>query len=123
MDTKRIETFTLNKRTFIHFDLSGMKTNDDFLEFVNSAKEFIKDFKPESVYTIANVDGVMFDSTTKEIVADWLEYNDKYVIYSSIFNVDGVKKIMLNSVMKSSKRKNIRCFNTRQQAVEWLSEI
>lgn len=123
MDTKRIETFTLNRRTFIYFDLSRLKTNGEFLEFVESAKEFIKDFEPESVYTIANAGDIVFDSTTKAIVADWVEYNNKYVIYGSIFNIDGMKKIIFNSVLKLSKRKNIKYFNTRQQAVEWLSEI
>lgn len=123
MDLKRIEAFTINKRSFIYFDLSKIKSNNEFTEFTNMAKDFIQNYKPESVYSIANIEGILFDSQTKEILADWLDFNSKYVVYGSVINVDGIKKIMFNSVLNISNRKNIKYFNTRHQAVEWLSEV
>jgi len=123
MEMKRIETFTLNKRKFIYIDVSRIRTNDELAEFVTNAKEYFKGFKPASVYTITNVEGIAFDSASKDIVADWLMSNSEYVIYGAVINMDGIKKIMFDPIFKLSKRDNMRFFNTRQQAVEWLSEV
>ena len=123
MEMKRVETFTLNKRKFVYIDISRIRSNSEFKEFVAGIKEYFKDFKPQSVYTITNVEGITFDSATKDIVEDLLISDSEYVIYAAVINIDGIKKIMFNSVIKASKRDNIRFFNTRQQAVEWLSEV
>lgn len=123
METKRIETFALNKRSFIYFDLSRIRSNPELSEFCAIAKKFIISYKPASVYTITNVEGMTFDSVTKEISREFLEFNAPYVIYAAIINIDGMKKIMLNPVIQMSNRKNIKYFNSRQEAVTFLSNL
>jgi hypothetical protein len=93
------------------------------LEMTTSAKAYMQKTDPESaVYAIINVDSAIADSKTKAILTDWLEFNSKYVLHAAIINLDGTRKIMYNSILKSLGLKNIKYFPTRQLAVDYLSE-
>jgi hypothetical protein len=116
----RIEEFIKNGRSFIYYDLSGFKTNIEFLQFIELAKNGIRKYPEHSLYTITNIKGVKFDSDTKEIVAAWTKFNKPYVKYGVVLGMDGIRKIMVNAVFAMSGRQNMSSASTREQAVEWL---
>jgi len=121
MNTKqRIEEFTRDGKNIIYYDLSDFKTNDEFLEFTKTAKDSITKYAEHSLFTIANIRDVKFDSETKNIMADWMEYNKPYVKFGTVIGFDGIKKIMVNAILKLSRRKNIAFISTKEQAIEFL---
>lgn len=117
---RRIEEFIQDGKNFIYFDLSGSKTNDDYEKVIEEAKTIILKYHEQSVYTITNIRNVTFDTETKEIVAKWMKHNKPYVKCGAVIGMDGIKKIMVNAILKISNRTNMEFFNTKEQAVEWL---
>jgi len=121
MSTKqRIEEFTRDGKNFIYYDLSDFKTNDEFLEFTKIAKDCITKYAEYSLFTITNIKDVKFDSETKNIMADWMEYNKPYVKFGAIVGFDGIKKIMVNAILKLCGRKNMAFSSNKEQAIEFL---
>jgi hypothetical protein len=117
---QRIEEFTSNGKNLVYYDLSDFKTNDEFLEFTKVAKESIAKYAEHSLLTIANIRDVKFDSETKNIMADWMEYNKPYVKFGTVIGFDGIKKIMVNAILKLSGRKNIAFVSNKERAIEFL---
>ena len=119
---ERIDEFTRGGRQFIYFDLSKFKSNGEFTRLTEAAKPIIAKYAEKSVYTITNIEGVSFDSETKEIVARWTAYNKPYVKYGAVIGVDGIKKIMVNAIFKLSGRNNMVFLNSKEHAIKWLLE-
>jgi len=117
---QRIEEFTAEGKNFLYFDLSEFKENSEYREFVKIAKESIAKYAENSLFSITNVRDVKFDTETKKIIAEWMEYNKPYVKRGAVIGFDGIKRMVINAVFKMSGRKNMTFFPNKEQAVEWL---
>ena len=117
---ERIEEFTRDGKTFFYFDLSGFKSNDQFIQVIEDSKPMIAQHPEHSVYTVTNIANVRFDTKTKELVAEWTAHNKPYVKYVAVVGMDGIKKIMVNAIFAISGRKNMNSASTRDEAVAWL---
>jgi len=116
----RIEEFTLDGKNFIYLDMSEFKENSEYREFVEVAKKRIAKYAKCSLFTIANIRDIKFDTETKKIIAEWVEYNKPYVKRGAVIGFDGIKRMVVNAVFKMVDRKNMVFFPSREQAVEWL---
>jgi hypothetical protein len=116
----RIEEFALDGKNFLYFNLAEFKENNEYREFVEVAKKCIVKYAECSVFTITNIRDVKFDTETKKIVADWMEYNKPYVKRGVVIGFDGIKRIVVNAIFKMGGRKNMTFFPNKEQAVEWL---
>jgi hypothetical protein len=120
----RIEQFDHAGKKFIYYDVSHFRHNAQFREFVAYAREVIqKHPKDNSLFSITNIEGVLYDSETKTIVAEWMDFNRPYVRQGAVIGLDGIKRIMVNSILKMSGRNNMKFFRTRDEAVEWLAAL
>jgi len=117
---KRIEEFEHEGRNFIYFDLSRLKTNEEFAQIIEESKPVIIKYAAKSVYTITNIEGVRYDTKTKKIVAEWMEHNKPYVQYGAVIGMDGIKRIMVNAIFALSGRKNMGSATTKEEAITWL---
>lgn len=120
MIEERIEEFTQDEKNFIYLDLSGFETNDEFRNFIEVAKTYMPKYAENSLYTITNIKDVNFDSETKRVVQEWMDYNRSYVKYGAVIGFDGIKRMMVNSILKLSSRKNMVFVSSKEEAVEWL---
>jgi len=117
---ERVSEFTCDGKDFIYIDCSNIKNNLDFIEIVEIVKQKIGKYKEQSVYTITNIENIIFDTETKEIAGGCLRYNDPYVKCGAVIGVAGMKKIMANAAIKFSGRKPMKFFYTKEKAIEWL---
>jgi len=120
MERERIEEFTQNGKRFLYVDLSGFKSNDQFRQQIEAAKSVIAKYPEKSVCTVINIEGISFDSETKEMGVKWMEHNKPYVIFGAVAGVDGIKKIMVKTIFKLSGRKNMIMTSSKEKAIEWL---
>jgi hypothetical protein len=121
---ERIEQFEYEGKKFIYYDLSHYKNNTQFREFVEYAKKVIKRYpKDNSVFSITNIEGVMYDSETKTIIAEWMDFNRPYIRQGAVIGLDGIKRIMVNAVLKICGRNNMKFFRGRDEAVKWLAAV
>jgi len=116
----RIEEFTREKMSFIYFDLSGFQKLDDYIQLFETAKRVIAKYPKFSVHTITNVSHIRLDSNVKEVFAKWIEHNNPYVKYGVIIGGNCIKKIMFNSILSISERKNLVYLPKKEDAIAWL---
>jgi hypothetical protein len=118
----RVEVFELKGKRFIYYDMSHLRNNLEFKAFIEFAKRSVQGFPQDaSLFSITNIEGVLYDSETKNIVAEWMDFNKPFVKQGAVIGLDGIKKIMVNAILKMSGRSNMAFFHSKQEAVEWLS--
>jgi hypothetical protein len=119
---ERIEQFEYAGKKFIYFDVSHFRNNAQFREFIEHAKKIIQQYSRDiSLFSITNIEGVIYDSETKTIVAEWMDFNRPYIRQGAVVGLDGIKRIMVNSILKMCGRSNMKFFRTRDEAVKWLA--
>ncbi|MDR1249621.1 MAG: hypothetical protein LBK63_09995 [Treponema sp.] len=119
---KRIEQFDLGGKKFIYYDISHFKNNAQFKEFVAYAKMVIQKYPTEaSLYSVTNIEGALCDTETKIVVVGWMDFNRPYIKQGAVIGMDGIKRIMVNSILKMSGRSNMKFFRTKDEAVQWLA--
>ena len=118
--TERIEEFTRDGKIFVYIDFSGITSDEDFSELCEIAGQVIAKYPEQSLYTISNIEKVRFDSNTKEIVVNFMQSNKPYVKYGIVIGIDGIKKMMVRSVLKLSGRANLNFCFTKEEAIDRL---
>jgi hypothetical protein len=118
---KRIELFEYEGKKFIYNDISHFKNNVQFKEFIAYAKTVIRQYPEQSLFSITNVEGVIYDTETKNICAEWMDFNRPYIKMGAVIGLDGIKRIMVNSILKICGRKNMKFFRSRDEAAQWLA--
>ena len=116
----RIEEFTVSGKNFMYIDFSDLKSNEDFLKLSTVIELLIAKYPANSLFTITNIENIRFDTQSKEIIAKYMEHNKPYVKYGVVIGLDGIKKIMVNTVMAITGRKNMYFAFSREKAIEWL---
>ena len=117
---ERVEEFQIDGKKFMYIDLSNIKTNEDFMKETELVKTEIEKHPEKSLYTITNVGYVRFDSDSKKLVSDYMSHNKPYVKSAVVTGFDGIKKAMINIIVKMSGRNNIYFAFSKEQAIEWL---
>jgi len=115
---ERVEEFSLSGKKFIYIDFSGFKNKDDFFGQIKLVEPVISKYPENSLYAIANIENVRFDSDLKDITVKFLEHNKPYINSSVIIGIDGVKKISANAVAKLSGRNNLSFAYSKEKAIE-----
>jgi hypothetical protein len=120
----RIEQFEYEGKKFIYYDLSNFKNNVQFREFIEYAKEVIRQYPEDNLlFSITNIEGVVYDTETKTIIAEWMDFNRPYIRQGAVIGLDGIKRSMVNSILKMSGRSNMKFFRTRDEAMKWLAAL
>jgi hypothetical protein len=120
----RIEQFEVEGKRFIYYDVSYFRNNTQFRDFTEYAKTVIQGYpKDSSLFSITNIEGVVYDTETKTIVAEWMDFNRPYIRQGAVIGLDGIKRIMVNSILKISGRSNMKFFKTREEAITWLAAL
>jgi hypothetical protein len=115
-----IEEFSLEGKNFFYFDLTKVKSNEEFKKVIEAAKPLIQKYPKQSIYTITNIKGIRHDIKTQSIAAEWMKQNKPYVKFGAIVGANGITKVIANAVFTISERKNMKILDTKDEAVEWL---
>ena len=115
-----IEEFTHDRKNFIYIDIKRFMSIGEIIHAFEDVKQTIEKYAENSLYTIINIEYVMFDTKILEIAAKYMEYNKPYVKYGVVIGIDGIKKNLVNSILKKCNRNNIAFALTKEQAIEFL---
>ena len=119
----RIEEFIEDSKSFICFDLSEFKTDNEYIEFIESAKTVIAKYSPESVYTITNMTNAVLSKNSHDIIAGWVAFNKPYVKYGAVYGVDFTMKTVGKTVGIVTQRLNLVYVETKEEAIEYLLKV
>lgn len=116
----RIEEITRDGKNILYIDFSKFKSNDEFAKVIEEGKPLVRKYEENSLYTITNIEGVRYDTSTKEIMTEWMIHNKPYVKHGVVIGLDGIKKIMFNALFTLSGRKSMDIASTKEAAIELL---
>ena len=116
----RIEEFNRNGKNFIFINLSGLKTGEEFSNQFNLIKPVISKYNEFSLNSITNIADIRIDAEIKDLMLDFIKHNKPYIKCSVVIGMDGIKKMMLNSMTKSCGRDNAFYVFTKEKAIEWI---
>ena len=116
----RIEEFMRDGKQFVYIDFSGLQTNDEINALIAKAGPAIRKYPPKSVYTITNFDNLHFNKDSKEFITPYTEANKPHVIAGVIIGIDGLKKIMANTIFSVSGRKDLTIMASKEEAIQHL---
>jgi 3-deoxy-D-arabino-heptulosonate 7-phosphate (DAHP) synthase len=117
-----VEEFTADGKDIIYIDFSRTASEKDFNEAIEQAKRTISKHAEKSVCTITNMENVRFDSNIKEVFVKYVESNKPYVKYGVAIGMDGIKKKMIEGILKLGGRPNFHFCFTKEEAVKWLRQ-
>jgi hypothetical protein len=110
----------LHKATKIYYiDFSGLRTPDEIAEVMSESKTHIRNQPPKSMITLANIEGMHFNGSIKDLFIEFVKGNKEFVQHSAIIGVDGLRRIVFNGVIKMTGR-DIRCLGSFEDAINWL---
>ena len=117
---ERVEEFELQGKKFMYIDLSHLMANNDFVSLTQTIEPMIAKYPDHSLYTVTNIENVRFDSKSTDLVIKYMKNNKPFVKYGAVIGLDGIKKLMVSTIVKLSGRNNMHFAFTREQAIEWL---
>ena len=117
---KRIEEFSLEGKSFLYVNLSGLDNNDDFDRLFEKAKPVFAKHPFQTLHTVTNIHNIFFDANTSDLLFSYLEHNKAYVKRGAVFGIDGIKKQMINSALAQTDRDSIHYAFTKEEAIQWL---
>ena len=116
----RVEEIVLEGKDVLFIDFSDLKTCDGFNEVISVIELIIEKYRGRPLYTISNVENIRFDSNVKSVIAEYLKRSHPYITYGAIYGVDGVKKLMISTMIRAAGCENIHFAFTKEQAIAWL---
>jgi predicted HAD superfamily Cof-like phosphohydrolase len=119
---EHVEEFTVEEKNIVYIDFSSAVSEEDFNSVIEQAKQVISKHAEKSICTITNMENVRFDSNIKEIFIKYVESNKPYVKYGAAVGMDGIKKKMIEGILKLGGRPNFHFCFSKEEAVNWLRQ-
>jgi len=119
----RIEEFTRGGKKFVYIDFSGLQTNEEISRLIEQVKPVISKYPPKSIYTVTNFEKLHFNKDSKSLITPYTEANKPYVIAGVIIGMDGLKKVMANTIFSMSGRKDLTILATKEEAIQHLVNL
>ena len=104
----------------LYIDFSGCQAAEIF-PLVSQAKAIIALRPPQSLLTLTNVTNTQQNEAANQQMKSYTAHNKPYVKAAAVVGVEGLKKIVLDTIVLMSKRQ-IHPFETIEQAKDWLAE-
>jgi len=120
MATDRIQEFTLEGRNFVYFDLSGFRDIGEYKAVVELAAGIIAKHADGSLMTVTNVSNAWVNTDVQALMTRFMSANRPFVKCGAVICSDTAQMAMLKPIFLLSKRGNMACFYTREDAVQWL---
>jgi len=98
---------------YSHCDTEAMK------EMIAITRTLISTQLPNSVLTLSDVTGAVFNIEVVEQLKEMTKHNAPYVRKGALIGVTGLQALIYNAVQTFSKR-NIPIFNNKEEALKYL---
>jgi len=119
----RIEEFRVSGKSVIYMDFSGYSEDIEFRTIIDAAKTLIREYAPNSLYTITNLKGATINTSTHEAFTDFTEHNKQYVILGVVCGTDTTTKILGQTVAVVSGRSNLIYLPAKEDAIRHITDL
>ncbi len=116
----RIEFITYRGERVLDLDLRGNKDISQGIEAFQTAQKMAMKEPLKSLRLLTDVTNAHYDSAGVAAIKEFSKAATPYMKASAIVGVDGLKRIIVRSLIMLTGR-DIRLFDTREQALDWLA--
>jgi hypothetical protein len=95
---------------------------EDALSVMTKAKQVISKLPLGSVLTLTNLTNMHFNPGSSQQFKEYTEHNEPYVKAAAIYGAKGLLKTLYQFFTNRSKRE-LELFETKEEALEWLTNI
>lgn len=119
--SNRIRFVTHKLKQILLLDFTHIEKAADAMEVVAFAREFVAKQPPNSLFTLSDITDSHYDRDVTAGLQELAKHNKPYVIAGAAVGVSGLQKVVFRSILAFSGRKNIKLFDDRESAMDWLA--
>jgi len=109
-------------KRIVYMDFAN-SNQEEVMSVIKQAEGVIRSQPPESVLTILDISGSMYN---KEIAAAFKEFaagNKPFIKMTAIVGLEGIKKVLYDAILIFTKRKNMVAKDDVEKAKDFLAEL
>ena len=111
----------VSRNNVLLIDVSGFSDPSEALPFISEAQAMVSGQPLQSVYCLVDVTGSRFNVDVVEAMKRLATHDRPFVIASAVVGVAGLMRVIFESVLAFSARKNLKSFPSRGEAFTWLA--
>lgn len=111
----------VNGANVLLMDLSGFAVASDSFPYISEARDTVAAQPPLSLYCLLDVSGSRFNVDVVEAMKELASHNKPFVIATALVGVSGLQRVILESVVKLTGRRNLKQMPSRAEAFDWLA--
>jgi hypothetical protein len=116
----RLSEVNYKGKYIIRVDLSNLRP-EETLAVLPEAKKLIAAQPPHSALILTDVSNSIYTRQVSEEIKEFSKNNQPFVKASAVIGAEGVRLVLLTTVNLLTRRE-IKAFQTTQQALDWLAE-
>ena len=120
MASEKVRFTSHQGKNILVVDLSGSPGEAVSAPILAGARAMIDAAPPKSLLLLTNVTNTHYDAGSAEAMKLYSKQNNPYVKASAVVGAVGIKRILLNAVVKITGR-HIATFDTVEAGLDWLA--
>ncbi|MBF0297349.1 MAG: hypothetical protein HQK51_01430 [Oligoflexia bacterium] len=117
-----VNTINTHNKEIIHLDFKNFNP-DMLITELDIARNLIATKKHNSVLIIADITGTSFDPKILIHLKFFMDHNRKYVKFTAMLGVTGMRETIVNQIIRFTGRTNIKLFNNYNEAENFLVNL
>lgn len=116
---ERVSNITHLGKKILYLNFANCKQPQEILSAIENAKKEVVRNPPKSLLTLTDVSDSLFPKELVDAMRDLAAHNKPYVKAAALVGITGMKKYILNTVIKLTGRK-LEAFDNQDIAKSWL---
>lgn len=117
---ERVRYVTHKGARILEVDISYTRSVEENIDALHQATKLVGAWPPKSLLILTNVTKAHFNLKGVEEIKRFSAFNTPFVKASAVLGVDGIYRIIYEAIIKLTGR-DIVCFDTEEQALDWLA--
>ena len=118
---QRVRFLPHKGRQVLLLDFSNIDMSELALPLIEHARQFVAKQPPASLFTLTDITDSTYNRKVTDALMELGKHNKPYVIAGGAVGVTGLSKVVFKSILAFSGRSNIKLFETREEALDWLA--
>jgi len=117
---ERVQIVNHHGKEIVLVDLSNCQPDETSLKILPEAAKVIRKGAEKSKLVLTDVSNATYNKQVADAIKDFTSNNTPYVKASAVVGADGVRLVLLQTVIFITRRELKACA-TRQEALDWLA--